>query len=458
MECLSPRFDAKERRVNISQSVFSLVATMIGGGVLSLPYAFKCAGLLGGSLMLVASAASTDIAIYLLISCSRRTGSSSFVGVARDAFGKPAELLTVYLLFMVTIMSTLGYLILARDNISDIVSWTIGAELESFGKNMVVFAIAATIFPLCLTRSLSGLGATCFVSFSSVCILALVLLVRSVQHNFANPDAIYDVKLWPASLMDGFFALPIISVSYLCVFNVLPTHGVLERPTRVRLKRMVHSSIVTTTFIYLLVGISGYLAAYEDTTDDITRNFALNDPLMLMGRGGLSVTLLFGLPFLVLPCRESLLEIIDHISGSNWSQKPEPILMAESFQCGTVDELQPLQNTRGEQHAYVAPSERLVTIVHVGSTVLILAFACCTAILAPGVSSVWSLMGSSVAMLLGFILPGAFYLSIRRKKSMSSRKVAACLLVLFGVVLGVICTACSLLHKSEKTEYGTDDD
>lgn len=66
--------------------------------MLSLPFAFASAGVVLGPLLLLVIALSSDFSIYILMSCSRRSDSHSYEDVARRAFGKTGQMITLALL------------------------------------------------------------------------------------------------------------------------------------------------------------------------------------------------------------------------------------------------------------------------------------------------------------------------------------------------------------------------
>jgi len=78
--------------------------------------------------------------------------------------------------------------------------------------------------------------------------------------------------------------------------------------------------------------------------------------------------------------------------------------------------------------------------VHVSSSLGILVVAYITAVGAPGVGVVWSIAGSSMAIIIGFIIPAACYLKIRSKKSINPRSIGAAALLIFSVIASVVCT------------------
>lgn len=64
-----------------------------GGGVLSLPFALRRSGIVVGALLLILTAIATDFSVFTLVSCSRRSGASTYEAVADKAFGRRAKLL-----------------------------------------------------------------------------------------------------------------------------------------------------------------------------------------------------------------------------------------------------------------------------------------------------------------------------------------------------------------------------
>ena len=63
----SPAFSSPRRTGTISSAVFNLTTTMVGGGVLSLPYAFSKAGVITGFLLLLLFGVVADFTVYSLV-------------------------------------------------------------------------------------------------------------------------------------------------------------------------------------------------------------------------------------------------------------------------------------------------------------------------------------------------------------------------------------------------------
>ena len=74
LEYLGRAFNDAGRNINSPSAIFSLVSTMVGGGVLSLPYAMSNCGFVLGTFALLVSAAASAWTLDMLVDCARRTG------------------------------------------------------------------------------------------------------------------------------------------------------------------------------------------------------------------------------------------------------------------------------------------------------------------------------------------------------------------------------------------------
>jgi len=73
---LAPSFDSTERPSNLFVGTFNLIATIVGGAVLSLPIAFQKCGIAFTTLAMILSTYMTYNSLVMLCYCSRRGGGS----------------------------------------------------------------------------------------------------------------------------------------------------------------------------------------------------------------------------------------------------------------------------------------------------------------------------------------------------------------------------------------------
>lgn len=83
---------------------------------------------------------------------------------------------------------------------------------------------------------------------------------------------------------------------------------------------------------------------------------------------------------------------------------------------------------------------------------LITSTALVSAVFIPGVQIVWTFMGSTVAVLIAYILPAVFYLRIKREHRGAdpdtfSKRCMAKLVLGLGLTLAVVCTAMAVVEQ-----------
>lgn len=341
LEFINPQYDSELRKSSPITSIFTLVSNICGGGVLTLPIAFSRAGLIPSVLIMMLSAIMTDFAMYILCSCARRTGGTSYGQVTRSAFGAKAELAVTVLLLLFLCFVIVAYMVLVKDIWTPLLLyispacrefciWCLKVEDPEASHLPSFVFLAVFLFvslPLLLQRDLHALRYTCYVGFASLILLIVAIVRRSIQLNVVTERGIFGakVKWFTDDWGDIIYAFPIISLSFFSIYNVLSVHSALVNPTRDRVKQVLDSTISICFVLFLIVGTAGYLYAYDETKDNILLNFPLSYKIVLIGRLGYGFTLMFGLPLIFLPCREALLAI-PKLYRDAWNNVEVPII------------------------------------------------------------------------------------------------------------------------------------
>jgi len=490
---LVPSSNSSLRSATVMAATFNMTATIVGGGVLSIPLSCARAGILPFTLLMIVSAIATDFSLYLLVSCARRCGSTSFGKVSKAAYGSALEMFTTAVIFFLVGCIIVGLMILNQGIWTPIVLAGIasfggetdeGDETTKFQDAVVLLVLLGLMMHYLLKRDLSSLRHICYVGFFSIAVLCATMVYRAAEKNLSHSGLFRTNVKWVASsFADVLNALPIILLAFLCSFNIISVHCSLVDPTRGRVREVIHKSVMFSFLLMCIFGVSGYLYSYDNTDGNILLCFDPKDPVIFLGRIGCGITTLFALPMNALPCREALLSLLAQISeararrratkeeqrqlldkrrrenergtcapGVNKSFHKSRTMPTESnvgaddengygtsgnvkktSRKGTVDTARPGQ-TNGP-----ALSE---TFIHRIATFGIV-FACyVAAVLAPGVAIVWDIAGSSMAFLIQFIIPATCYIKLKLRTGKSSKHlVMAYLLMAFAVVMAALCTA-----------------
>ena len=537
LEHLHPSLDSPVRLTSIISATFNLVSTVIGGGVLSLPFAYATSGLLLTSAMVLVAAIMATFSLYILCSCARRTGACSYAEVVAASFGRNAEAVVTLTLFVFLMFVVVAFMVLMRDINSSLVRLFLGVDendsttgaTTTVNESVVLLVSVICCLPFMLQKNLHALRYNCYVGFFSVVILLYALIQRAVTTNITSPpfplkpwERFHDDVLWStSSWKDALFSFPLVALAFLSQFNMLSVHSSLINPTRPRLLKVIYGSIGTCTILFLLFGTAGYLFAYGATRDNILLNFPPTDKVILTGRVGLAVTLMCGISMILLPCRDSALLLPRQLKriwkssessrrrkanrnkdrqdgGTREERKPlfadreagggggadrsnnssssnnnnsndddsddsylnggRPAGAAAASNSSnsnnnrdsedsTDDEADPARRRQLDSSASTSTSSSDESdvpspVVHVAVTLAMVVSCYFFATAVPGVSTVWSICGSSLGFVVAYILPSACYLKIRsRRKGHFNVRILGAWLMLFFSIAG--CAACS---------------
>ena len=309
-DLLVPALNDASRQSTTPVAIFNLIATIVGGGVLSLPLAFAKLGIGLATVLMMVAAVSTHLSLYPLCLAARYTGATSYGEIGRVALGPAMETAMAVLLFIFLLFVITAYQVLLRD------IWTplVVGVIEDFDAqdltttqngNLVLLLIVILLSPFVVQHNLHALRYNCFVGFASISVLCAALCRHAffMENEYQEEDIhadnnsnnlLYFTDNWSHIL----FAFPIIMLSFLCHFNVLPIQSALVRPTRARMRTVLHGAVGGSGLLMYVFGLAGYVYAGNATEGNILLNLVKepdNDVFFTVGRWGVGITSTCGL-------------------------------------------------------------------------------------------------------------------------------------------------------------------
>uniref|UniRef100_A0A069DMQ8 Putative sodium-coupled neutral amino acid transporter 11 n=1 Tax=Clytia hemisphaerica TaxID=252671 RepID=A0A069DMQ8_9CNID len=403
-----------DRQGSISSSIFTLVSTMIGGGLLSLPFAFEQGGFLMASFSLIFVLIASTYGGFLIINSKKYCNGKvrNIEDVAYYAFGKLGKIGVQILLIIVLYLCSVAYFILIVDQMEPIITLASHGTAGIWNKKVVLLAfVFAVVFPISLFSNLSALKHTSILSVLCGILLCCCVTYRSLKNQVGGPvdKPSNPVKWHPDSLRQTLTCISITELTFSCHFNILPMHSELQHQTRRNKRIILFSAMGLTYLMNFIVSFFGYFQFRRFTDQDITRNYASDDYVVTVGRAALCVLLVLSYPLLIVPCRATLNKIFWH------PNEPTP-------QC-----LLKISNP-----TLTGPNKIvwfIESLILVGTSFLL-------AYLVPQVNMVWGFVGSVGCTFLIYIIPPAFYLRVRRHPLKPDvKKVSAICLLIVGVLL-----------------------
>ena len=390
------------RSLDVVAGSMALTGTMLGGGLLSLPYAASFVGLSGAVVLILASGAVNVFSYELIASSARLAGpvhGKSFNSLAAFALGEThGRRVALSMLLVLCFLASVGYLLLC----GKLAAEALEDRPHVSSRRVATLGAAFLVTPLSLFKNVHALRYANLFTVLAAVLLMVAVVVKSTENgrgtgvNVGGPNDISDLM----------FAMPFFLLAFSAQFSVLPVLSELVHPTAPRMQFVTRSAGVLGAIIYTTIAVAGYLFTGDKVCDSIFSNFDRRDFLCTLGRVAVIVSLILSYPLLIMPCRGVVFDL-----------------------CGLDD------NAREVSHS--------------ATTLAIVAISCLCAVLAPNVAVVWSLAGSTVTIWISFTLPSLFFLEASKQDpSEWVRRIAAHVLFVFSVVASVGCSVMAVLRSS----------
>ena len=323
-----------DRPSSLLVGTFNLIATILGGGVLTLPIAFQKCGIAFTTIFMLVSAYMTYMSLIMLCYSSRRSGASSFGEVVRSAYGEKAEVGVNLILFTYCSFVVAAFMVLIRDIWTPLVGMFLGKTVVEVSGDRVLVGFMIFLLPFLFQRSLHALKWNCYIGFASIVILCTALVRGGFQRQHTlhfggtdeqDDDGTYNIEWFKVpSLQDSLFAFPIIMLAFLCQFNVLSIQNTIQRPTRKRMSQIVGMSVGTSMVLMYLFGLGGYMMYGSGIQGNVLLNISIDKSayadeslywMFFLGRIGSGMTIALALPLVSeLMVLNYILALVKHIT------------------------------------------------------------------------------------------------------------------------------------------------
>ncbi|CAN8259681.1 unnamed protein product [Cochlearia groenlandica] len=403
----SPPSESTGDRTSALQTLGNIIVSIVGTGVLGLPYAFRVAGWFAGSLGVIIVGFATYYCMLLLIQCRDKLESEegaeeskTYGDLGFKCMGTKGRYMTEFLIFTAQCGGSVAYLVFIGRNLSSIFS--------SYGLSMVSFILMLVPIEVGLSwiTSLSALSP--FSIFADICnIVAMCFVVKENVEMVIEGDFSFSDRTAVSSTIGG---LPFAGGVAVFCFEGFAMTLALEGSMRDReaFPKLLAKVLAGITCVYVLFGFCGYMAYGDDTKDIITLNLPKNWSAIAV-QIGLCVGLAFTFPIMVHPLNEIIEQKLKRV---DWLQKPQH---------------HQYRNETGSVSKYV---------IFITRTLLVVGLAA-IASLVPGFGTFASLVGSTLCALISFVLPASYHLTLLGPTLTLWHKSVDVFIVICGLVFAV---------------------
>ncbi|KAG8802448.1 hypothetical protein FRC16_009637 [Serendipita sp. 398] len=393
-------------------SIANMANSILGAGIIGLPYAVKQAGFVMGVILLIVLCGVTDWTIRLIVINAKLSGRSSYMDVMSHCFGWNGRVAVSLFQFSFAFGGMAAFCVIIGDTMTEVVRAILpGLRDSAFSfivsrQFVIVFCTAGISFPLCLYRDISKLARA-----SSLGLLGMLIIVISVfiEGGQVPPELRGDSSQRFSFINGGIFqAIGVISFAFVCHHNSLLIYGSLNTPTLDRFAAVTHISTFLSLLACCTLAISGFLVFTDKTQGNILNNFPPGDTLINVARFCFGLNMFTTFPLELFVCREVIEQY--YFANSPWNKRRHII----------------------------------ITTVLVSGAIFISLLTC-------DLGVVLEVAGGVAATALAFIFPaGCYYKLLPSNQAWNSRaKLPALLCVGFGLVVLILNLLIAIGHAWE---------
>ncbi|ODV81949.1 vacuolar amino acid transporter [Suhomyces tanzawaensis NRRL Y-17324] len=461
----------------IKSGSINLLNTIIGAGILAMPFGLKSNGLLLGCLLIVWSSLTSSFGLYLQNKVAKYTqqqGAISYFSLAQITYPH----LSVVFDSAISIKCFgvgVSYLVVIGDLMPKIMeSLHVAEESLLMHRNFwITLFMAVIVVPLSYLKKLDSLKYTSVVALFSV--VYLICLV--IEHYAVNDIPIENKTItWfgPVSLKSTLSSFPIFVFAYTCHQNMfaiinelkpLDKHGSTTRQSNL----IIRNAITTAAASYLIVGIIGYLSFGDSVNGNIITMYPRDSILSLIGRLCIVIMVSLSFPLQCHPCRGSINHVLHFLTVGITSSKTRSTHQAqgytslqsdiESLNSITSESIQDesfisttpvegAQDTDGHSPIIVPLTTKRFYVI----TTIIVTLSYLVAITVTSLEHVLAFVGSTGSTSISFILPGLFgYLLIKPINGATELnrlelccKYGGLALAIWGVIVMIVCLGATI--------------
>ncbi|CAH2305645.1 sodium-coupled neutral amino acid transporter 11 [Pelobates cultripes] len=401
--------DKEEKHKKITSNVFwagfNLINSILGTGMIGLPYSMKLAGFPFGLLLLVGVAYVTDYSMIMLIEGGALSGTTTYQSLVSRTFGFPGYLILSVLQFLYPFAAMVSYNIITGDILPKIFLQIPGVTPESILAERHFAILLTTVIitlPIALYRNMEKLGKVSLVSLVLTTIVLLIIIIRtSTLTSIIPPTA----DAWVFVKSNAFQAVGVMSFVFMCHHACFLIYGSLEEPTVSTWSRITHASMILSLCISLQYSIFGYVSFTGFTQGDLFENYCKHDNLVTIGRFCYALTIILTYPMECFVARE---------------------VIANVFFGGTL-----------------TSSLHLVVTLMVVSLTTTISLAC------ECLGMVLELNGILSATPLVFIIPPVCYLKLSSDHWYHRNNIMPCFILLLGVIIMPVGFVMAIMYPQE---------
>jgi len=395
--------------------IVNLINSVIGVGILAMPFCMAQCGLVLGLVVLVVCGMMTLESSLMLIKSAKSKNKKTYEYLAQACFGSTGKFAIEFAQIGLMLGTCIAFYIVISSLLVEVSApyFLEPGQVEDaearrlLRRYFCVFIGFFIVLPLGLMRDMSSIAFFAYFSSCFYIVFISIITYRSVMmFDMLSFEWLNHVELFNPS---GIFkVLPIFALAYACQSQLFIIYSTMADPPIARIRSIMLKMLSIVAFVYSLVGILGYSTFRGEIKGNMLLNYENDDTLRLI-KLGFAMSVVVGFPLMIYPCRQSIFTLF-------------------------IAPRMPTYKSLNDDATFIPNSTfRTLTLTIVTITMVI-------AVLVENVETILGLNGALMGTFIAFILPGLCYSKTLALDATWSRRLAN-MIIMVGVAsmgLGII--------------------
>lgn len=279
-----------EHKSSLLGCAANMMTTIVGSGIVGLPYAMQQTGFVAGIGLILLTAALTEKSLRLLVETAKHLHKQTYETAAEVAFGVAGFRFILINMFIMAWGAMISYLMITKSCLAQMsgIDDTLQQQL------LLLFVSAAVQLPLACLRDMADLEKTSGLAVAVDCTIVGLVAVCSpwIEMKGMEENNILELMqtdvIHPGSLFVG---LGVLSFAFECQEAAFLVAGSLEKPTVNRWAKVTSMALTACFLLAMACAILGYLGYGPDTKGNILDNLDPSSTASYVAHGMLGATM-----------------------------------------------------------------------------------------------------------------------------------------------------------------------
>lgn len=401
---------------------YNFMNSLVGAGILGLPYIYPSAGLFGGILLQTIFASLSVYTLYIVIKAAQKVNVHDYEQLGYKCFGNIGYIWVGLCLFLQDFGTMLNYLIIIGDSSFKIIQiW--GYDTLQYRQFILLFVALIIIFPPCLLRDIAFYEKFSFIKLITIALVVGLIIYEYYQYRILETESYHVTpnKYYPISSEFTWFNISgfpkvvgIVAYTFEVHDAAFLYYNTLWNPTLKRWTKLSIISMISALIVGLLLSLPSYLIFGDKISSNVLNSFQVTSHAIIIARIIYAITMALSYPTAFFVVRHVLYMTYQKISFSirqykrrkRWIMKQKIIAGNDTTTNITTDEGIELINRRQfEESSFTIKTSPLMH--HGVFTVGLFCINITLALYITNLGIALNLVGSIASVNLIFIIPAS---------------------------------------------------